>query len=632
MAGFREFKSEAYYEAPDTNGLFAHTMNTIHGQMAERAREKRANRTAAERFKIDNAKGFYTADVDVLNKQAGEIVSRARNEIRHKGQLSGETDLMMQDYQTTANQSKVDFELAKSARAKMKELAEKDKYYTGASVQGGKIGKDEEELQKAEYEGPISERNQRIQDVLKNLGGIETFNKGKYVADHIQKQKLNKMQQVTDGSGVKTTRMTSAIFMKPDGTPGVTDEHVVEMFNSEPRVEEWYNTAVNKQLTDEVGRMKALGSDPRVSWMVGMDDEDIKAALINNPTLNLINGTPFGQRKKEMARADLSVGQDINRSTSVDYSDSYGASGGKFNNTKIGYQPTFIDQAINFRSINGAKQAGTVGADLTYIDKGGPLKFVTNTPIRANVGTGEVDTKASDNMEFNLRNYGLYVYDTKGQLYPIQGKSLEELKNSIDAIPDRYFSKNATHPLSPEMSIGLNGFAINKSKLITQSLDKLSSYAEEYNKALDAGDEIKAQQLKSRMDQVQKLRTLAGNADVDDMELLMTGKQLGISGVQNDLIVKASDQDFAKLRTMTNGLDLRNTEKWTEDMRELNDHYKKRALAAQSAPPAPAKQTPKVKTVTSDGTDVAKWKTTNEYKVGDKIYFYDNNEGKWKKK
>ncbi len=288
-------------------------------------------------------------------------------------------------------------------------------------------------------------------------------------------------------------------------------------------------------------------------------------------------------------------------STSIDYSDQAGATGGKFNNTKIGYQPTFVDQAINFKSLNGAKQAGTVGADLTYIDKGGPLKFITNSPIRANTGTGQVDTKASDNMEFNLRNYGLYLYDDKGQLYPLQGKNLDELKAGIDAIPDRYFTQNSTsnpHPLSPEMSIGLNGFAINKSKLINQSLEKRSELAGKYNEAMDAGDEIGAQQIKNRMDQIDKLRNMAANGDVDDLDLLMSGKQLGISGVQNDMIVKAGDQDLAKIKTMTNGLDLKNQDKWTDEMRDLNDYYKARYQKAKTTQSAPAKPAATTTTVT----------------------------------
>ncbi len=611
---YREFENERTYAAPDTTGFLSHTISTIHNQLAEKARQKKANLTAAQRFKMDVGKAAYTSDQDVLNENAKEITARAIHELKNNGQLSGETSLAMQDHQSMLQKSLIDKKLADQVRAKIKENADNPKNYYNGKV-------DEDALIKAEYDGPIGERQDRIQAVAKNLAGIDTFNKGKFVADHIQRQKLNKMQNVTDQSGIKTTKMTSAIFMKPDGTPGVTDSHVVEMFNEDPRVEQWYTKAVDKQLTDEVGRMKALGNDPRVSWMKGMSDEDIKAAIIENPALNMINGTPFGQRKKELARADLAVGQDLNRSTSVDYSDTAGATGGKFNNTKIGYQPTFVDQAINFKSLNGSKQAGTVGADLTYIDKGGPLKFITNSPIRANTGTGQVDTKASDNMEFNLRNYGLYAYDDKGQLYPLQGKSLDDLKASVDAIPDRYFTVNDPknpHPLNLEMSIGLNGFAINKSKLINQSLEKKSELAEKYNAAVEAGDEIQINQIKNRMDAIDKLRNMASNGDVDDLDLLMSGKQLGISGVQNDMIVKAGDQDLAKLRTMTNGLDLRNQEKWTDDMRELNDYYKARAQKALQNPQSPAKPTStkaKATTITPDEFS-SKWASL---KKGDKL-------------
>lgn len=569
---YRTFRNEKYYEAPNVDP-FASTIGTINHMITERIRDKRLNLQAAQRFKLDKGKGYYATDEDMLNQQARAITTQAVVELRKTGQISADTALAMEDHKTLANRSKIDYDTANNIRKQIKENSVRDKYYLGDV--------DNQKLIGAEYDGDISGRNDRIQEVASQLGGIDTFNKSKFLADHIQRQKLNTIQNVTDKSGMKTTRMTSAIFMRPDGTPGVTDQHVIDYFNSDARVDQWYNQAVDKQLDDDVKRMRALGNDSRVSWMKDMDDKDVKEAIIRNPGLDLINGTPFAERKKEMAMSDLNAGQDINRKVAVDYSDQYGANGGKFNNTKIGYQPTNIQQAINVRTLNGAKNIGTVGADLTYIDKGGPIKFVTNTPIRANVGTGESERKASDNLEFNLTNYGLYVYNDKGELYAIGGDSLQDMKNAIDAIPDDYFDSNKPHPLNPSMSIGLNGYAINKSKLINQSLGKLSSLAEEYNKAVDAGDEVKAASLKSRMDQVEKVRSMVGNADVDDIQLLLNGKQLGINGVQNDYIIKASDQDFAKLKSITNGLDLRDETKWTEDMRELNDHYRARYTAAR---------------------------------------------------
>jgi len=621
---YRTFRNEPTYEAPDVSHVLANTMGTLHQIMRENALDRKARRTAAERFKLDSVKGHYASDRDALDESAREITGRAIKELRDHGQLSAETALMMEDRKSLADRSRIDYETAKNIRNQIKERSIRDKYYDG------KV--DDDKLIKAEYDGGISDRNDRIQAVAGQLGQIDTFNKSRFLADYIQKQKLNTLTNVTEKSGVKNTKMTSAIFMKPDGTPGVTDEHVIDYFNSDPRLDEHYTMQVDKQLGNEIKKMRSLGNDDRVSWLKGMDDEEAKAALIEHPELNIVNGTPLAERKKELAKSDLSAGQDLNRKTAVDYSDQYGANGGKFNNTKIGYQPTTISQAINFKTINGAKQVGTVGADLTYIDKGAPIKFVTNTPIRANVGTGEVDTKASDNLEFNLTNYGLYIYDDKGQLYPISGNNIEEMKSSIDAIPDRYFDKNATHPLNPQMSVGLNGYAINKSKLINQSLQKASSLAEEYNKAVDSGDDIKAGQLQKRMTEIDKIRSMAGNADVDDLQLLMTGKQLGISGIQNDYIIKASDQDLAKLRSITNGLDLRDENKWTDDMRELNEHYRQRYQKASSSVETKPKQTAKSKVITSDGSDITKWKTTNEYKVGDNTYFYDSTTSQWKKK
>lgn len=623
---YRTFRNEPTYEAPDVSNLLANTMGTIHQVITENTREKRARRTAAERFKVDNAKGYYETDRDALDESAKQITSRAISEIRNNGQISAETALMMEDRKGLADRSRIDYDTAKNIRGQIKEMSLRDPYYNGDV--------DNAKLVKAEYDGTISDRNERLQAVAGQLKNIDTFNKSKFLANYIQKQKLNTMQTVSEKSGVKNTKMTSAIFMKPDGTPGVTDAHVIDYFNSDPRLDEFYTMEVDKQLGGEIKRMRALGNDERVAWMKDMHDEDVKAALIEHPELNIVNGTPLSERKKELAVSDLSAGQDINRKTAVDYSDQYGANGGKFNNTKIGYQPTVISQAINFKTLNGAKNVGTVGADLTYIDKGGPIKFVTNTPIRANVGTGEVDTKASDNLEFNLTNYGLYIYDDKGQLYPIQGNNVEEMKASIDAIPDRYFEKSATHPLNPQMSVGLNGYAINKSKLINQSLQKAGSLADEYNKAVDAGDDIKAAQIQKRMGEIEKIRAMAGNGDVDDLQLLLAGKQLGISGIQNDYVIKASDQDLSKIRSITNGLDLRDQSKWTEDMRELNDHYKQRFESARAeSKPASSEKKPKTnKVITSDGSDVSKWKTANEYKVGDNVYFYDTASSQWKKK
>lgn len=623
MGGFRTFRNEPTYEAPDVNSVLANTMGTVHQIIRENALDKKARRTAAERFKLDNVKGYYATDRDALDESAKQITSQAIHEIGKNGHVSAETALMMEDRKGLADRSRIDYETAKGIRGQVKEMALRDKYYNGDV--------DNDKIIKAEYDGTISDRNDRLQAVAGQLKGIDTFNKSRFLADYIQRQKLNTMQSVSEKSGVKNTKMTSAIFMKPDGTPGVTDDHVIDYFNSDPRLDEHYTMQVDRQLGNEVKRMRGLGDDERVSWMKGMDDEDVKAALIENPSLNIVNGTPLGQRKKDLAKSDLSAGQDINRKTAVDYSDQYGANGGKFSNTKIGYQPTKISQAINFKTLNGAKNVGTVGADLTYIDKAGPIKFTTNTPVRANVGTGEVDTKASDNLEFNLTNYGLYIYDDKGQLMPIQGDNLEDMKKSIDAIPDQYFKKDSNHPLSPQMSVGLNGYAVNKTRLINQSLEKAGTLAEEYNKAVDSGDDIKAAQLQKRMGEIDKIRSMAGNGDVDDLQLMIAGKQLGISGIQNDYIIKASDQDMSKLRSITNGLDLRDQSKWTDDMRELNDHYVNRYNKAQEDNKN-QKKTSIPKLIRSDGSDTDKWKSGNEYLYNGSTYYYDKTAGQWKKK
>lgn len=45
----------------------------------------------------------------------------------------------------------------------------------------------------------------------------------------------------------------------------------------------------------------------------------------------------------------------------------------------------------------------------------------------------------------------------------------------------------------------------------------------------------------------------------------------------------------------------------------------------------PIKKSPK-QAIVSDGSDVGSWQKTNEYKVGDSIYFFDNNTGKWSKR
>jgi hypothetical protein len=167
------------------------------------------------------------------------------------------------------------------------------------------------------------------------------------------------------------------------------------------------------------------------------------------------------------------------------------------------------------------------------------------------------------------------------------------------------------------MSIGLNGYAINKSKLINQSLDKKSELAGKYNDAVEAGDEIQAQQIKSRMDQIDKLRTMASNGDVDDLDLLMSGKQLGITGLQNDMIVKAGDQDFSKLKTITNGLDLRNQDSWTDDMRELNDYFKAKAQKARSTPAEETRPKADTKTKTPNSPTVGTVKNGYKFLGGD---------------
>lgn len=84
----------------------------------------------------------------------------------------------------------------------------------------------------------------------------------------------------------------------------------------------------------------------------------------------------------------------------------------------------------------------------------------------------------------------------------------------------------------------------------------------------------------------------------------------GITSVRTDQLVKADKSDLDKINTITEGLNLSKQDKWSPEMREVNDLYKKRAQEAaangyQSEKPKKTKQvkaqTDRPKTVQQGG-------------------------------
>lgn len=578
---YREFHYEKQYAAPD-NSLAYQTQiqglsNLFRGLQARR--EERARK--ADSFAYDLDQGAFQNDTMILKELASNVTARAKQELRTSGRISPETERLMKDGSAWQQASKNQMERAKTLRQNIIDRATKDPFYNPEPDLA---------LMKKATHGDNNEvnfynRGDLLGDAEQNVGGINTFMfdnyKAKYVKDLGTQYKENEFPN-RDGSS--KTIYDQATFWGPNGKPEVTDQHAIKFIESEGRVAKFYDKKINDQISEEIKAMKATGDD-RVSWMNGKSDAEIKDILVNDPSKNLINNKEYGVRMRELAKADLSEADRVNSKvsyTSLQNDDNN--SGGLWKNKNILHDDSINSFAQAAKDGDGKMiTVNTYGPGGRFTQKSGKALVVdTTNPIRTDINKGITTRNNKGSIRLNMTGYQLMPVRAGMAPFALKSNTPDGMIQEINNIPLEDFDPNGKMKLQDKMKIGLNGFIVNEAGVLNDIQDQLFDLTTSIREATTAGDKEKISSLENMQYNLQELKEMIGSGDYDPQDLLLAGNKAGVRKIQNNMIIPADESDFAAIKNVTGGFDLRNQNYWSPEMKAVNEAYEKRAAEAKA--------------------------------------------------
>lgn len=570
---YREFYQAANIDlseqtdmSPITRGISNLFLGIAEGQ---RKREQKAND-----FNYTLEKGAFDSDIDLLREIANNVTNREVTRLRSGKPRDQETEQLKQLGLSYQQKSQQQYKRLQNLSKQIEDMRQADPYYDPTS--------DFKRLNKINsYDVNFLNRDTAFDEIEPEIGKVSsnpeenTFRYSKYRADYV-KNKGNQYKERTTGSPNATkTIYDQATFWTPEGKVGVTDEHAIDFLESDKRVNMFFEDKVMRELDSEVKKMKASG-DERVAWMKGLSDEEIKNELINDASKNIINQTDYGVRKRELAKKDLSEADRIN--SKVDFQYKKDASSGPVKNDSIGHSDTFYNQNIGVPGASGSTIAGPGGVLMTKkgVNPGKPIVIDADSRRAYNMRSGKNLDRSRG--KFNITGYQLQPYTTNGDVYPISANSTEELIEKINSLPDDAFQN-----LSPEMKIGIQGYAIDQAKMLGDIATKSEDLSNKLGDAIENGDEEEADRLRGRIAQLASLRNSFNLPDVYDEDIINAASSAGIKpqSIRVDQLLLADKSDLDKIRTITDGLDLTDKKNWSPDMKAVNEAFQARWNKAQ---------------------------------------------------
>lgn len=574
---YREFHNEKTYEAPETQRAME-----IHAQSVGRlfqniARQQQAKRNLDDQFKYGLEYGQFENDNKIIGEYVNTATSQARSDFRNYGRLSPQTQVLMQQGNEFAANSKAQAQRIKQLWDSIHKKADDDPYYDYT---------EDERLLKDVSVGADGEMNayNRGKEIDKISGVIgnnpKSFKRINYTADYVNKLMGEKSKATKSGDPKIESESTiaSPFLDYKTGKNEVTDEHAVRYINSRGDVGRELDMRMNDILTDEIKRMKASG-DLRIKWMDGLNDVQIKNELIQDPSKNIINTQEYGQRKRELAKQDLREAAKMTEKVSYETKRDMSKTNGLYDNDKIAIGDFQENQNI------GTGKNFTPGYTLQI------ASGATNKPITLNQSTSSLATNARTGeftdfvggQDFNLKSTQVQVFDNSGRAVLIDANDLNEFRNKLNGMTDADF-KN----LQPEMSIALRGYTVNKGKVLGEISKRREDLETQLAKAKDIGDNERIAILEDRLASLDgAVQDINGSADEfsdDDVLSTLRENNIDVSSIYNDLLVKAGDSDLSFINSVTEGLNLKDQNKWSPAMRQANQIYKARyakALASQ---------------------------------------------------
>lgn len=572
---YREFYKRQEIITPDYSEIGQGISNLFTGI----AQNEKNKRTAADQFSYD-LKGGFESDHKILKEVAKNVVDRV---VKSGGRPDYETKKSMAEGKSFAELSEMQRVRAENLNKRIDDFGKQNLYYDPTSDYKNLLAASDPEVN-------FQTRGGVLDNVEKNLGNARNFKKEKYLADYVKDRQRSYKEVTTGNPDAKNTKYDQSTFWDDKtGKPGVTDEHAIDVLKSNPMLDERYSLEVEDQMGDEIVKMKASG-DERANWMKGKSDIEIKNELINNPDKNLINNKTFGERKRDYAKRDLQKFNAID--SKVSYERKAPSGEGNVKNDAIGHSNTFQTNKTGMEGVNenvlGAHKISNIagpGGILMIkkgISAGKPITIEADSQKAFDLRTGKNSSRSRG--KFNLTGYQLAPFNKSGDLYQVQGNNIEELKKSIEEIPDHVLQN-----LEPELKVALSGYSLNDSKMLGDIATKAFDLSEQIG---DETDPDKKADLEIQLAELNRLKQSFNAPGMFDEDIIQAAQKNGIKQVRNDQLLMANRSDLDKVKTITDGLDLSNQAQWSPEMKEVNELYKKRYQEAVNKKPEEKKKYP----------------------------------------
>jgi len=592
--------------------------------------QKVKKQQAADNYKYTIEKGTDVNDDIMMESMAKEVVDTTRKGIMSEDPAIKNKAKELQSFavqsQETRRKQDQQFKLNDDA-AKAKAAADPDYNYdidkkvNGEAFFGPGMNGERNFTNRQEHLDKASGIVGRNPDALDETGRAKRF-VGQMAADELSGK---------TSAGDSFTK--KGVFFN-GAKPEITDEHVAKFFGygGDDLTVQKLSKQVDQELLNEARNFKQ--KNPQETK--GMSDQEVFNYLKDNPTDNPLNKNGYNTRVIDKGRRLLKDAEatinEYNRKE-VDPAEANKL----YKNDKVVHSYSNVDNKVSAASGDGGTKAVVNGGSggVIMMNNGAPIKFNSSNPVRTNINTSTTSKSKIGNDPFYMTSYqiGAFRQQDKGPLF-VKGATPEERIQTYESLPYEFFDPNGKWKAKPRLSIGINGYSVNAANILNAASNKQKSLQAELNDARTKGDTEKASRLEMAISQIDEISKMKASG-ADENEILLAAEKAGVNNVQSNELIEASDSDISSINGLTQGLNLKDRSNWSDPMKAEFDAYAKRADEAKAAgykSEKPVVEKVTKTTLTSDGSDIESWKTTSEYKVGDKTYFYDKGTKQWKKR
>lgn len=269
---YREFRNEKYYERPEydfdnANKAIAGIADAAIARKQAAAKKEDDKVKALATYKYEQKEGKFDNDIPLIHAKAAEVYGTAKEEITLNGNVGNATQLKALEADAIAEQSQVQYAHYVSLKAEVEKRASNDEYFMPNI--------DLDNIEKTARSNDFTTRGDKLKEIQATIGGIKTFNKGKYLDDFIEKQQVlefgsknstENSSGVTTGSEKKFKGKYITLNSKGEAIVNVKDEDINEYLTSEPRVKQYYENRADEVVDDMLKKDAEAGIlDPVIS-------------------------------------------------------------------------------------------------------------------------------------------------------------------------------------------------------------------------------------------------------------------------------------------------------------------------------------------------------------------------------